>query len=110
YAPLLDLIRRGQEDASAPNTAQAAPEATAAAQSSATAPAAAASAPLRDLFERMIRVARTVARREEKEIDVRIEADASVLEQAVPARLADPLLHLASNAVAHGAALPAERQ
>lgn len=110
FASVLDLVRRaGRGDSSA---ADSGPELARTKSGTALQPvdgAAATKIPLQDLFQRMIRIARDVARREEKEIDIQIEADATLRDRPVPARLADPLLHLASNAVAHGIASPAER-
>ena len=110
YASILELVRRsGSGDV----PANAAPDPAAPQHSSPRAGGTSTSGigktPLQDLFQRMVRMARDVARREEKEIDIQIDADAALLEHPVPARLADPLLHLASNAVAHGVNSSAER-
>jgi len=111
FASILDLVRRaGAGEAAAPAHDSSAPRPASSSNSAGKGVSGSGKTPLQDLFQRMVRMARDVARREEKEIDIHIEADSALLEHPVPARLAEPLLHLASNAVAHGVSSPAERR
>lgn len=65
--------------------------------------------PVRPAFVRAERAAREAAARLGKQIDVTMNGAGTELDKAVVERLADPLLHLVRNAVAHGVESPGER-
>lgn len=58
--------------------------------------------PLRTIFVSYAPFARTVARREGKEIEVALEGDDLGVDQQVLDRIAEPCLHLLRNAIVHG--------
>ncbi|WP_027182792.1 chemotaxis protein CheA [Desulfovibrio inopinatus] len=64
---------------------------------------------LGSLFNRMGRLARDVATKLEKQIDVEFEGSHVELDKTVVDRLGDPLVHLVRNAVDHGIEPPNER-
>jgi two-component system chemotaxis sensor kinase CheA len=58
--------------------------------------------PLRDVFGRMARLARDVARKQGKDLEVIVEGEETELDKNVIEALVDPLTHLVRNAVDHG--------
>jgi two-component system chemotaxis sensor kinase CheA len=65
--------------------------------------------PLLRIVEPLPRVAREVARRSGKQIDVEMTGAELELDRSILDRLSDPLLHLVRNAVDHGIEIPSER-
>jgi two-component system chemotaxis sensor kinase CheA len=65
--------------------------------------------PLLRIVEPLPRVAREIARREEKQIEVEIAGAELELDRSILDRLSDPLVHLVRNAVDHGIESPGER-
>lgn len=65
--------------------------------------------PVREMFDRFPRVVRDTARRLEKAVEFRIEGHGIELDRTILDEIADPLVHLLRNAVAHGIEPPAER-
>jgi chemosensory pili system protein ChpA (sensor histidine kinase/response regulator) len=61
------------------------------------------------LFQRLVQPVRELARKEKKEIEVRTAGEETEIE-AVVERVAEPLLHLVRNAIAHGIEPPEERR
>ena len=66
--------------------------------------------PLRDVFNRMMRLARDIARKQDKDLEVILEGEDTELDKNVIEALVDPLTHLVRNAVDHGVACPADRK
>jgi two-component system chemotaxis sensor kinase CheA len=66
--------------------------------------------PLRELFGRMNRIARDVAHKQNKDLEVVIVGDDTELDKNVIEALVDPLTHLVRNAVDHGVDLPEDRR
>ena len=62
------------------------------------------------LFQRLVQPVRELARKEGKEIEVRTAGEETEIDKAVVERVAEPLLHLVRNAIAHGIEPPAERR
>lgn len=65
--------------------------------------------PLRDVFGRVSRVARDIAHKQGKEIELLIDGEDTELDKNVIEALVDPLTHLVRNAVDHGIDLPKGR-
>ena len=65
--------------------------------------------PVRDVFARMRLVVRDLARETGLGLDLHLVGEDTEIDKFVVERLADPLLHLVRNAVAHGIEPPAER-
>ena len=65
--------------------------------------------PLHDTFSRATRIARDIARKQGKEIEVFSSGGEAEMDKNVLEGLADPLMHLVRNAVDHGIAAPPER-
>ena len=65
--------------------------------------------PVGEVFERFPRVVRDAARSIGKDIDFTIEGADIQLDRAILEQLAEPLVHLLRNAVAHGVETPVER-
>jgi two-component system chemotaxis sensor kinase CheA len=65
--------------------------------------------PVSTVLGRFPRMVREIAQAEGKRVRVAISGGETSLDKAVLDRLAEPLLHLVSNAVAHGIETPAER-
>jgi|GEM_PF-3688608 len=66
--------------------------------------------PIKELFKRMTRLSRDLARRQGKELEVSISGEDVELESELLETLADPLMHLIINAVDHGIATPDLRE
>jgi two-component system chemotaxis sensor kinase CheA len=58
--------------------------------------------PIRSLFQKMTRVVRDLAARQNKEIQLLTEGDETELDRNLVEELADPLLHMVRNSVDHG--------
>jgi two-component system chemotaxis sensor kinase CheA len=65
--------------------------------------------PLAIIMDRLPRVARDVARRRDRDVDLVITGAEIELDRAIVDELADPLLHLLRNCIDHGIEGPAER-
>jgi two-component system, chemotaxis family, sensor kinase CheA len=65
--------------------------------------------PVSTVFGRFPRMVRDVAHAEGKKVRLEVTGGDTSLDKAVLDRLSEPLLHLLSNAVAHGLELPADR-
>jgi two-component system chemotaxis sensor kinase CheA len=65
--------------------------------------------PLRDVFGRMARLARDIAHKQGKDLEVIVEGEETELDKNIIEALVDPLTHLVRNAVDHGVDLPAAR-
>jgi two-component system chemotaxis sensor kinase CheA len=65
--------------------------------------------PLRGLVARFVRPVRDLARGLGKQVEVRASVGELAIDRSVADRLAEPLVHLVRNAVAHGVEAPAER-
>ena len=65
--------------------------------------------PVSEVFERFPRVVRDAARSVGKDVDFTIEGGDIQMDRAILEQLAEPLVHLLRNAVAHGVEMPAER-
>ncbi len=65
--------------------------------------------PLAVIMDRLPRVARDVARRRERDVDLIITGAEIELDRAIVDELADPLLHLLRNCIDHGLESPEER-
>ncbi len=65
--------------------------------------------PLAQLTSRLHRAVRVTAEQEGKQVDLEIEGEAVEIDKTVLEELADPLLHLLRNAVAHGIEPPSAR-
>jgi two-component system, chemotaxis family, sensor kinase CheA len=66
--------------------------------------------PLAVIMDRLPRVARDIARRREREVDLVITGAEIELDRAIIDELGDPLLHLLRNCIDHGIESPEERQ
>jgi chemotaxis protein histidine kinase CheA/ActR/RegA family two-component response regulator len=62
------------------------------------------------LFSRLAQPVRDLARREQKRVALRLEGEDTEIDQVLVERIAEPLLHLVRNAIAHGIEPPAERR
>jgi two-component system, chemotaxis family, sensor kinase CheA len=65
--------------------------------------------PIRGVFQKMARVVRDLAARQNKEIQLLTEGDETELDRNLVEELADPLLHMIRNAVDHGIEAAAAR-
>ena len=65
--------------------------------------------PVRDVFGRVARVARDIAHKQGKELEVIVDGEDTELDKNVIEALVDPLTHLVRNAVDHGIDLPKSR-
>jgi two-component system, chemotaxis family, sensor kinase CheA len=65
--------------------------------------------PVAEVFDRLPRQARDLARQLGKEVDVRIEGREIRLDRAILEEIAEPLLHLLRNAIGHGLEPPTDR-
>lgn len=66
--------------------------------------------PLSTLSSRLQRTIRSIARQQEKQIELIIEGEEVEIDKTVLEEVADPLLHLVRNAIDHGIEPAAERQ
>jgi two-component system chemotaxis sensor kinase CheA len=66
--------------------------------------------PLDQVFEKLARMARKLARDAGKEVDLRVKGAEVELDKLILEDLADPLMHLLRNAIDHGIELPADRE
>ncbi len=58
--------------------------------------------PIRPTFRKMLRVARDVARKQEKDIELTLGGEETEVDRSVVEAIGDPLVHLLRNAVDHG--------
>ncbi len=65
--------------------------------------------PLAEVFGRMPLAVRDLARREGKQVRLRLEGEHIEIDKSMVERLLDPLLHMVRNAVTHGLESPEER-
>lgn len=65
--------------------------------------------PLGNLFERMVRVARKIARELSREVRIDVSGEHTELDKLIVEDLADPLMHLIRNSIDHGLETPEER-
>jgi len=65
--------------------------------------------PVSNVFERFTRLVRDLARKLEKQIDLKIEGEDTAADKTIIEALGDPLIHLVRNAIDHGIELPADR-
>jgi two-component system chemotaxis sensor kinase CheA len=61
------------------------------------------------VFERFTRLVRDLARKLEKQIDLKIEGEDTAADKTIIEALGDPLIHLVRNSIDHGIELPADR-
>jgi len=66
--------------------------------------------PMEHATQRLPRIARDVARDNDKNIDFNIKGDDVELDRSILSKLGDPLMHLVRNAVDHGVESPDERK
>ncbi|HSH02708.1 MAG TPA: chemotaxis protein CheA [Anaerolineae bacterium] len=66
--------------------------------------------PLEQLFQKMPRLVRDLARQMGKEVELEIEGAATELDRSLIELINDPLIHLIRNAMGHGLELPDERE
>ena len=66
--------------------------------------------PLGNLFERMVRVGRKIARELGKEVRLALSGESTELDKLIVEDIADPLMHLIRNSIDHGIELPDERE
>jgi two-component system chemotaxis sensor kinase CheA len=66
--------------------------------------------PVRTLFERYPKIARDIARKQAKSVDIFFEGDETEIDKAIADQIAEPLIHLVRNAVDHGIESQAERR
>src|SRR5205085_9438262 len=62
------------------------------------------------LFQRLVQPVRELARKERKEVEIRTAGEETEIDKAVVERVAEPLLHLVRNSIAHGIEAPDERR
>lgn len=65
--------------------------------------------PLKQTFQKMMRVVRDVAKKAGKNVDLVISGEDTELDKTVIDEISDPLIHLLRNAVDHGVESPEER-
>ncbi|MFW5694030.1 MAG: chemotaxis protein CheA [Alkalispirochaeta sp.] len=65
--------------------------------------------PLQGTFQKMKRLARDVARRVEKSVELTIDGGDTEMDKTVIEKIADPLVHIIRNAIDHGLEPPEER-
>jgi len=66
--------------------------------------------PLANLFERMVRIGRRMARELEREVRIELAGKETELDKLIVEELADPLMHIIRNAIDHGIEPPMVRQ
>ncbi len=66
--------------------------------------------PLENMLERLPRVVRDLARKNDKKVDLRIEGKEIELDRAIIEEMGDPLVHILRNCVDHGIETTAERE
>ncbi len=66
--------------------------------------------PLRQTFQKMIRLVRDTARKTGKEAQLELSGEETEIDKTVVEEIADPLVHLLRNAVDHGIEKPDERE
>ncbi len=66
--------------------------------------------PVGNLFRRMARLVRDLARKEGKRVELITSGDDTELDRNIVEELADPLMHMVRNAIGHGLETPAERE
>lgn len=66
--------------------------------------------PLRGLFQKMTRMARDLARRSGKQIELAVEGEATEMDRSMVEQLGDPLVHMIRNAADHGLESVEERR
>jgi two-component system, chemotaxis family, sensor kinase CheA len=66
--------------------------------------------PVGQLFERMSRIIRKISREQGKVIDLKLSGTDTELDKMIVEDVADPLMHIISNAVDHGIEPPVERR
>lgn len=65
--------------------------------------------PVSEIFERFPRLIRDLARKLDKQIDLKIIGEETAADKNIIEALGDPLIHLVRNSIDHGIELPAER-
>lgn len=65
--------------------------------------------PISAVFNRFPRLARDLAQRLGKEVEIRLEGEGTELDKGLIERIVDPLTHLVRNSLDHGLELPADR-
>ena len=65
--------------------------------------------PLQGTFQKMKRLARDVARRVDKSVELTIDGGDTEMDKTVIEKIADPLVHIIRNAIDHGLESPEER-
>ena len=65
--------------------------------------------PVNQLFQRMARLVRDLARQAGKQVNLELSGEDTELDRNLVEELADPLMHMIRNAVDHGVELPEER-
>jgi two-component system chemotaxis sensor kinase CheA len=66
--------------------------------------------PIQGVFQKMARLARDVARKSGKEIDLVLVGEDTELDRNVVEAVSDPLIHMVRNAIDHGIEAPDQRQ
>ncbi|HEY3860723.1 MAG TPA: chemotaxis protein CheA [Verrucomicrobiae bacterium] len=66
--------------------------------------------PIRGVFQKMARVVRDLAARQNKEVQLITEGEETELDRNLVEQLADPLLHMVRNAIDHGLESPEARE
>ncbi len=66
--------------------------------------------PLKGTFQKMMRVARDVSKKEDKEVELRISGEETELDKTVIDEIGDPLLHILRNSIGHGIEGKKERE
>jgi len=65
--------------------------------------------PMRAMFQKMVRLARDVAHRSGKQVELMLEGEDTEIDRNMVDVIADPLVHMVRNAVDHGIETPAAR-
>lgn len=65
--------------------------------------------PVREAFKRLARMALDLARKQDKSIEMTVSGGEMLMDRTLLEALADPLMHLLTNAIDHGVDLPANR-
>ncbi len=65
--------------------------------------------PIRRTFQKMTRLVRDLAARQDKQVQLLLEGEETELDRNIVEELSDPLVHMIRNAVDHGIEAPAER-
>ena len=66
--------------------------------------------PIRATFQKLMRVARDVSKKQGKDVETRVFGEDTELDKTVIDEIGDPLLHMLRNAVDHGIESPDERE